>query len=159
MFGRHSLPPRPAWGHPTPHVSSPPAASYACPVGRAAETGHGAAVATWTPPHAWWPPTKSGRLLQVRRAEAGGPVGRAQVPTWPSLMASPPGCAHMLLPRQQVPGFSPWLHRAPACGPRGDPRELGSWWDGGEDRASCVGGRLGHSDPELHAHCLPGADG
>ncbi|XP_041626263.1 arginine-glutamic acid dipeptide repeats protein isoform X2 [Vulpes lagopus] len=60
----YSLPPRPARGHPTPHVCSPPAAGHACPVGRAAETGHGTAMAAWTPPHAWWPPTKSGRLLQ-----------------------------------------------------------------------------------------------
>lgn len=64
VLGRHPLPPRLAWGHPTPHVSGPSAAGHACPVGRATETGHGATVAAWTPPHAWWPPTKSGRLLQ-----------------------------------------------------------------------------------------------
>lgn len=58
----------------------------------------------------------------------GGRVGRAQVPTCPSLMAALPGCAHVLLPRQQVPGFS-----LGSIGPRpvaleGTP---GSWGPGG----------------------------
>lgn len=66
-IGRHPLPPRLAWGHPTPHVGSPPAAGHACPVRGAAETGHGAAMAAWTPPHARRPPPESGGLLQVRR--------------------------------------------------------------------------------------------
>lgn len=61
---RNPLPPRPAWGHPSPHVGSPPAAGHARPVSRTAETGHGAAVAARASPHARRPPTKPGGLLQ-----------------------------------------------------------------------------------------------
>lgn len=164
VSGRDPLPPRPAWGHPTPHVCGPPAAGHACPVSRAAETGHGAAVAARTPPHARWPPTKSGRLLQVRRGGAGSgggphclspgshlshlwpltqPDGR---PSWPCPPCASPVSTKATLPRP------PWL-----CGPR----PLGP---GGDSQGAILtGGRRGEG--RLHGRplwspgpssCMPG---
>ncbi|KAL0158278.1 hypothetical protein M9458_046354, partial [Cirrhinus mrigala] len=49
---------------PTTHVGGTPAAGHACTVCRATETGHGAAVATRSSPHARRPSTRTGGLLQ-----------------------------------------------------------------------------------------------
>ena len=111
VSGRHPLPPRPAWGHPTPHVSGPPAPGHARPVSRAAETGHGAAVAAWTPPHAWRPPTQSGRLLQVRRGGLGAAGGTGPPPVELPLLAAP---THIHTGKCQSPPLS-------SVGPKGLP--------------------------------------
>lgn len=61
VIPRHSIPQR----SPTTHVSGTPAAGHACTVCRATEIGHGAAVATWSSPHARRPSARTGGLLQV----------------------------------------------------------------------------------------------